>query len=170
MMYDDIKFNWRTIAVHDEKNIKGFFGEYRWLSNFEPCKINFEGETYPSVENAYMAAKIEREHREYFKTCTAKEAKQNWRDFPLIDNTPQAWDNRKFDVMRLCLWEKFFYNEELKNKLIATGDKYLEETNWWKDTIWGVDYQLGGENHLGKMIMDVRDKVIFQTQFLDLFL
>jgi predicted NAD-dependent protein-ADP-ribosyltransferase YbiA (DUF1768 family) len=41
----------------DENKIQGFFGEYRWLSNFWPVKIHFEEKTYPSVEHAYQAAK-----------------------------------------------------------------------------------------------------------------
>ena len=37
--------------------ISEFQKEYRWLSNFWPCLIEFEGKIYPSVEHAYQAAK-----------------------------------------------------------------------------------------------------------------
>ena len=37
--------------------IKGFQGEYRFLSNFYPCQIEFEGLTYFSSEAAYQAQK-----------------------------------------------------------------------------------------------------------------
>lgn len=33
---------------------------------------------------------------------------------------------------------KFTHNPELKALLIKTGDAYLEETNTWHDTYWGV--------------------------------
>ena len=38
--------------------IKEFQGQYRFLSNFWPAPVTFEGRTYPTVENAYQAAKI----------------------------------------------------------------------------------------------------------------
>lgn len=168
-MYDDVKFDWRTIAVHDEKNIKGFFGNYRWLSNFQGCWVYYDWNLYPSVENAYMAAKVIPEEREYFLKCTAKEAKANWKNFTLIDKSPSDWDKRKFEVMYECLWEKFTRNKELKEKLLATEFQYLEETNWWKDTIWGVDHQLGGKNHLGHMIMNIRACLRHQQSYLQSF-
>ena len=37
--------------------IDSFQGEYRFLSNFWPCVVEYEGTEYPSVENAYQAAK-----------------------------------------------------------------------------------------------------------------
>lgn len=43
--------------IHDENNIKGFFGDYRFLSNFHLCDVYFEGILYPSSEHAYMASK-----------------------------------------------------------------------------------------------------------------
>jgi len=30
---------------------------YRFLSNFHPCEVEMDGETYPSVEHAYQTAK-----------------------------------------------------------------------------------------------------------------
>ena len=37
--------------------ITGFFGPYRWLSNFAPSPIDADGLTYPTAEHAYQAAK-----------------------------------------------------------------------------------------------------------------
>lgn len=37
--------------------INHFSGKYRVLSNFYPSKIVYEGRVYPTVENAYQAAK-----------------------------------------------------------------------------------------------------------------
>lgn len=37
--------------------IASFSGSNRFLSNFWPCSVEFEGHTYPSVEHAYQAAK-----------------------------------------------------------------------------------------------------------------
>ena len=49
--------DWKIYSIHDDKQIKGFFGNYSWLSNFYECSVWFEGGSYPSSENAYQAAK-----------------------------------------------------------------------------------------------------------------
>ena len=55
---------------------------------------------------------------------------------------------------------KFTQNEDLKWRLIGTGDAYLEEGNTWHDTCWGVDAKTGeGLNHLGRILMKVRDEL-----------
>lgn len=42
--------------------------------------------------------------------------------------------------------------------LLDTGNKTLKEGNYWKDLYWGVDLRTGeGENHLGKILMQLRD-------------
>ena len=38
--------------------IDKFEGRWRFLSNFYPCKIEHQGITYPSVENFYVAMKV----------------------------------------------------------------------------------------------------------------
>ena len=53
-----VKSQWRDIASHTDHEIRGFFGDYRFLSNFWPCVVFFEGNQYTEVENAYKAAKV----------------------------------------------------------------------------------------------------------------
>lgn len=154
-MYNDGNYkkgDWQKYCIHNEIEVKGFFGKFRFLSNFEPCNIY----GFPSVENAYMAAKVVPEDRDFFKTCSAVEAKKNWRKYQLKDKTTEEWDARKFDVMARCVFEKFLADNELRKKLLNTGDKYLEELNWWGDSYWGVDIKKGGKNNLGKILMGVR--------------
>jgi len=47
---------------------------------------------------------------------------------------------------------------ELAKKFLATGDRYLEETNWWGDKVWGV-YRGQGHNLTGKVLMDIRARL-----------
>lgn len=47
----------RDYIVHDENNVKGFFGDYRFLSNFHMAPVWYESILYPSTEHAYQAAK-----------------------------------------------------------------------------------------------------------------
>ncbi len=144
--------DWRKYCVHSDTEIKGFFGPYRFLSNFEPC-LGLDG--YPTVENAYMAEKVVPESREFFKTCSAVEAKKSWRKFKLLN--PETWDSRKYNIMFALVKSKFINTPQLKQKLLDTENKQLIELNWWRDSYWGVDIKLGGENNMGKILMAVRD-------------
>jgi predicted NAD-dependent protein-ADP-ribosyltransferase YbiA (DUF1768 family) len=60
--------------------------------------------------------------------------------------------------MHDIVWSKFSQNPKLARKLLATGGRYLEETNWWGDKVWGV-YRGDGQNLLGKILMDTRARL-----------
>ncbi len=53
---------------------------------------------------------------------------------------------------------KFTRHPEPKDKLLGTGSKYLEETNWWNDTYCGV-CKGTGENHLGRILTRIRTEI-----------
>src|SRR5437870_4608924 len=44
-------------AATAPRTIPEFQGQYRFLSNFYPAEVHFEGLTYPTVEHAYQSAK-----------------------------------------------------------------------------------------------------------------
>lgn len=142
-------------SSHTEMEIKGFFGEYRWLSNFELCDIIYRGEKFTSSEAAFQAAKCKySEDFKKFTNLSPSESKKLGRSIDLIDN----WDNIKESIMKEILLYKFTHNENLREKLIQTGNKFLEETNWWNDTYWGV-CKGKGQNRLGKILMDIRTEL-----------
>ena len=145
----------REYIIHDERNIKGFFGDYRFLSNFEVTDVWFDGALYGSSEAAYMAGKtLDLELRKRFQKdsgITPSAARKLGKTIVLRSD----WDKVRYDVMSSAVFDKFYRNEELRAKLLATGDKYLEETNHWKDIYWGVCDGVGQSN-LGKLLMSVR--------------
>lgn len=53
---------------------------------------------------------------------------------------------------------KFEQNDFICRQLIDTGDSEIEEHNDWSDTYWGICNGCG-ENHLGKILMQVRDEL-----------
>lgn len=132
--------------------ISGFFGRYRFLSNFATVKIQYAGLLFPTVEHAYVAAKSldPKKHRYIAAIEFPGEAKQYGKRLELRPN----WDVVKFDFMRDFLIQKFI-QEPYQTKLLNTGDAHLEETNYWDDTVWGVCNGVG-ENNLGKLLMRVR--------------
>jgi hypothetical protein len=145
----------RDYIIHDESQIKGFFGEYRFLSNFELGDVIYEGIKYPSSENAYQAAKsLDLEIRNQFVNISPDESKKLGRK----TNVREDWEEVKYGIMYQIVLDKFSRNYQLGDLLIETGDKYLEETNHWKDKIWGVCDGVG-KNWLGKILMDVRTQI-----------
>ncbi len=144
-------------AVHNEKVVKGFFGGFRFLSNFWVCPngVWFEGERYLAAENAYQAAKVQTQFRKCFTTVSPSISKKDWKKFPLLYSV-EAWDLVRYDVMATIVFDKFCRNVELRKQLLETGSKYLEETNTWKDYFWGADPTFGGKNKLGKILMKTR--------------
>lgn len=136
--------------------IAQFQNEYRFLSNFYPAIVEFEGITYPTVEHAYQSAKTldMNERKRIAALPTPADAKREGRKLKLRED----WDRVKFDVMEQCVRYKFTYDAELREKLLATGDALLEEGNDWGDQIWGVVNGVG-ENRLGKILMKVRGEL-----------
>jgi hypothetical protein len=73
------------------------------------------------------------------------------------------WDDVRLKVMEWCLREKFTKNDDLKEMLLQTGDEELVEGNYWHDCYFGVCScdKCGnkGENHLGKLLMNIRSEI-----------
>jgi ribA/ribD-fused uncharacterized protein len=137
--------------------IDSFQGEYRFLSNFWPAVVEYEGITYPSVEHAYQAAKTldRNERRRIAAIVEPDDAKRAGRALP---NQRKDWEQVKLRVMEDCVRYKFMHHAELREKLLATGDAELIEGNTWNDRYWGV-CEGQGENHLGKILMKVRTEL-----------
>jgi ribA/ribD-fused uncharacterized protein len=134
--------------------ISKFQGETRWLSNFAESDIIFEGRLYPTVENAYQAAKtLDIDARIPFEICTPREAKKLGYGLTLRPD----WDKAKLQIMSWLNHQKY-HIPEYRAKLKATGDQNLVEGNTWGDTFWGVCDGVG-ENHLGRIIMKIREEL-----------
>ena len=133
--------------------ISSFKGKYKFLSNFYPVFVYYEGIRFPSVEHAFQAAKSDDiEIRKLFAIApTAKEAKRFGKQVKLTE----GWDTKKIFIMKSLLEQKF-KNEPMKSMLLNTGDSILIEGNNHRDKFWG---QVKGEgnNMLGKLLMEIRD-------------
>ena len=137
-------------------DVHGFFGEHRFLSNFWFAEVEYDGVTYPSTEHAYQAAKtLDLVTRQRIREAPqARDAKKIGGD-KLQTIVTSDWEDRKYGVMADLVWQKFSKHPHLRDQLLATGDAYLEETNAWNDTYWGVCRGVGS-NRLGEILMNVR--------------
>ena len=135
------------------KIIDDFHGENFFLDNFYPVSVQWRGTVYPSSEHAFQAAKCKHPaDRLKFTALSAGYAKAFGNRIPLR----QDWENIKLGIMTEIVHLKFNQNPELIEKLLDTGGALLVEGNTWNDTFWGV-CKGTGQNHLGKILMYLRD-------------
>ena len=143
------------------KPIDSFRGQYRFLSNFFPAVVVYDGRTFQSTEAAYQSAKtLNPAIRDQFVPLSAGESK-------VLGNTIELrpdWEEVRDGVMLYLLHQKFT-QPEFRQLLKKTFPRFLVEGNNWHDTYWGVcngcrkigNHPSIGENHLGRMLMLIRD-------------
>lgn len=128
-----------------------FSEEYRWLSNFWPAPVYYDNVKYPSIENAYQAAKFPPDARHQFTTITPQKAKKLGKKA----NLDLRWHKEKVTVMRHLISQKFAKSTDLARKLIETYPKKIIEGNTWGDTFWGI-CNGKGDNNLGILLEQQR--------------
>jgi len=133
-----------------------FKGNYYYLSNM--CKFDtpivIDGITYKTAENYYQSMKtLSNSERVYIASINPAEAKKHTRTIKIRDD----WDKVKLDVMTKIIDIKFNI-PIFRYLLLSTKEIEIVEDNYWHDTYWGVCEGIG-ENHLGKILMDKRDKL-----------
>lgn len=133
-----------------------FRGEFAFLSNFTDSPLEYRGVSFPTAEHAYQAAKAVFEE-DFHAIRTARSpgvAKRLGQKIKVRDD----WNSVKLKVMREILEIKFSI-PELEHKLLQIEGPIVEDNNWG-DTFWGVCDGVGN-NHLGKILMRIRDEKIF---------
>jgi len=131
----------------------------RWLSNMSLVDIELRGVVYASVEHAYQSEKSKDQAWKYFcfdSSNSPAVVKKKSKEIILRED----WDEVKLKVMEYCLRKKFEQKPFL-TKLLLTGSENIQEGNYWGDIFWGVDLKAipnYGENHLGRLIMKIRDE------------
>lgn len=142
-----------------DKTIDSFSGGYRFLSNFYPVKVKYEGVEYSSTEHAFQAAKTVNpsDRKKIRESGRPSDAKRLGRKVQLRT----GWEAMKYDVMLDLLRQKFA-KSPLREQLLETGDATLIEGNDWGDQTWGV-CNGKGKNMLGKLLMQVRSELRLAT-------
>ena len=139
-----------------EKAIDSFSGDYRFLSNFYPSLVIFNGLQFQTVEHAYQAAKSLK-YSDQIKIKKAKnpsKAKRLGRSVTIRSD----WEEVKEEIMLQLFCQKFGQSP-LTHKLLATKNLSIIEGNNWGDTYWGICRGVG-KNRLGILLMRVRDEML----------
>lgn len=156
--------------------INSFRGRFVFLSNFYPCKIEHKGINYPSVEHYYVALKVTGMQfidGVYYTGADFRELVARIPDAGDVKKVGKIvkvrgdWEEKKLEFMEWGVREKF-KDPNLASMLLDTGDLQLIEGNNWHDNYWGVCscHKCGdrGENHLGRILMSIRDELKQQNK------
>lgn len=151
--------------------IDRFAGTYGFLSNFSAAEVSLDGESYPSVEHAFQAAKalLDQTTTLTHPLLAGKTVEKRWREIIQEAETPAKakrlgrrvtpirpdWEEIKVQVMRDLLWQKFSPGRKHLQWLLDTRDAILIEGNTWGDVTWGVCNGQGA-NRLGVLLMEIR--------------
>jgi len=134
---------------------------YNWFSNMEPLDTPFtyKGITYNTVENFYQSMKLPdtrldlRAEIAAMSPHKAKTEIRNKSKYPWRDTWDQAFS---LVIMEYGLRIKFAPGTSWYTKLKETEGEIVEWNNWG-DRVWGKTLDGVGENHLGKILMKIRD-------------
>jgi N-glycosidase YbiA len=131
---------------------------WTYLSPFSSHQIEIWGEKFATVEHAYQCAKFTNGPvREEIKNAKSAYAcwRLNWKykqDKNLLDPN---FDKDK--VMKELCRAKITQHPDVLEVLIMTKGRGLSK-NVECDEYWGIGFEGGGKNMLGKMWMKIRDE------------
>ena len=133
--------------------------QWKDFSNLAPYPIELEGRVWQSSEHYYQYKKFEKADPDYaqkiLEAQTPKEVKvlsmQN-------DKRSPGWDEQKVGILKSAVLKKFTSYQKLADLLLSTGDEELIEANP-DDYFWGEGADGTGKNMMGKMLMEIREKL-----------
>ena len=145
------------------------YPENSWMSNWHPCRIVHDGREFSSSEQLFMYLKAslfgdDRMKELIAKATTPRMAKARGRKVAPFDET--IWRDRRVELMTIAVRAKFSQNEDLKDKLLSTGESLLVEASPY-DRVWGIGMrgshrkaktpsEWRGLNLLGEVLMEIR--------------
>lgn len=142
-------------GLDNDKQILFYEQEFYVFSNFSSFKLRWKGFDWMTSEHAYHSEKFD--DSEILKQLKETRSAHDAMKFAYAnrENYRKGWDDLKLKVMKDILHAKVEQHPYVKKKLLESGDKELIE-NSWRDSYWGWGPNQDGENHLGKLWMEVR--------------
>jgi ribA/ribD-fused uncharacterized protein len=131
---------------------------YGCFSNFSRHGFELDGVYWPTSEHFFQAQKfVGTPYAETIRQAkTPKQAAEMGRDpaRPLRAD----WEQVKDDVMRRGVLRKFETHADIRSVLLSTGDELIVE-NAPGDYYWGCGRDGTGQNRLGQILMEVRQRL-----------
>lgn len=137
------------------------------FSNFDRFNQNliYDGVEYNTVENFYQAMKTkDKDIRKKIATMHPAEAKKFARTIQLRSD----WEDIKIKVMKYAL--DFKYKKNITHWIaLINFEGDIVEYNYWHDNYWGHCLctkckDIPHQNHLGKLLEDLRHEIQEESQ------
>ena len=134
---------------------------YGCFSNFSPHGIHLADRDWQTVEHYYQSQKFVGTEEEniiplIIRAKTPEEAAALGRD--RTRKVRSDWDTKKRIIMREAVLIKFLTHLDIQKTLLSTGDRLIVEDSP-TDYYWGCGSDKTGENHLGKILISVREEI-----------
>lgn len=147
------------LTLDDVNNVFFYEQEFYVLSNFSAFKMAWKGKIFGTSEEVYHWEKFD--HPDGLEIQVAIENCMSAHEAFKIAEANKGlrlsnWDDIKLSVMSRILFAKADSHEYVRRKLLETGDRMLIE-NSWRDSYWGWGEDRKGENHLGRLWMEIRN-------------
>lgn len=137
-------------------------GTWGYMSNFYPYQIiDDTGVVWASTEHYYQAMKTLNmtERAVVWAAATAAEAKKLGKPDSGKVTLRKNWALLKIVFMEKALEMKFPGDDQLSELLMSTAPAELCEWAPW-DKFWGLGPDGKGENHLGRLLMERRTRLL----------
>ncbi len=131
------------------------------LSNFAPCTFTYKDKMFVNGEQAYQFHKLMHDGHDDIakKVMSLTDPYMMKKEGDGIRDS-RDWLERKVHVMKAILKEKFKASSA-KEKLISTFPSPIKHNVM--NSFWGTGKDENGEDRFGKLLMDLRDELIAQT-------
>lgn len=128
------------------ETINSFLVRSEFMSNSFIRPFEWRGIIFNSVDEAYHWAN---KSKEVYNLAASKSTQMC---FDLIVEA-------RLEIMESIVTTKFEQHPDLMEKLLETSNRLLINSHGKKEFFWGINkYKWIGENHLGKILMKIREK------------
>lgn len=138
--------------------------ETGFLTNlYAPARFGLGGLTFPTSEHSYQYCKFTGRpdiQSLIMSAVTGKDAFKIGQRY--LKSVDPDWLSRSLKTMKDCVYQKFLQNVPLAVRLMETGDAILVEDSLGHDAFYGNGKDGRGSNHLGLILMELRE-FLFET-------
>ncbi len=138
---------------------------YNPLSTYSKHEFELEDKIWPSAEHYYQAMKFDDEnYREKIRQAPHPE-KANKLGNGLLKRWSyrKDWKDIQVTIMTRALYTKSKAYLEVQQALLDTGDQTIKESSLY-DYFWGVGRDRRGKNMYGKVLENIRAKLLEEQQ------
>lgn len=145
----------------NDDSLAGFFmNGWYVFDNFAPFQVSWRGKLYPTSEHAYQAAHFFETNPELSERIrlakSPREASDMANENAHLEDPD--WQSKKLEIMREIVRTKLEQHPYVRQILMESGDRPIVEMND-ADEFWGWGKTHDGQNHLGKIWMELREQI-----------